>query len=616
MKKLLTLLGFFVLSFSLQAQIIYSDDFESYPAGEGIVASANNDFWHTETDDPNHVEDAPVIDSQSVSGDQSLYISGYDQSVILKFSEVPIQEGRFVLSFNLMVDTCKSAFYSLMHAFEYPYNFSAVYNYFNADRTPEQDYKAKLYNIESSLSTFTFNPGEWAEVYFVIDLDVDLWTFYYDNQEIYTGKFSTAFEDDKRVNSLHALRFSTYGTGCSSSYYIDDLVLEHIPKPTVDWQLKMETMSNEDNALNWTEVPDAVEYIIWDGIRKVNTTTQNTWSIGKLYPANHEYYVWAKLPDNGYWSSHDTLKIQTEGGIDRDFVLVELATTNMDCRECRTIREELGYFSLERVGLIQYFHHEDDPWYVDDGRARIDYYNVEEIPSLFFNGPSMGEKIEGFGINNLTYFLDLYQARFNRKMLYTIDVDLYETLFRNYRLEISINELFEYFEGEKKVKIALIENDLMPIVTLIDENILRKMYPDANGMEMELTNGKWNDKIEFFVPVDYNIDKCELIVFLQDEDSKEVLTGTKIKLSDAFVAVNEVLSESIDVYPNPATNYIELQGLQKGAASIQSINGQTVMNFDVLGDNQKVDVGALQAGAYVLNIQTQEGLVVKKFIKK
>lgn len=92
------------------------------------------------------------------------------------------------------------------------------------------------------------------------------------------------------------------------------------------------------------------------------------------------------------------------------------------------------------------------------------------------------------------------------------------------------------------------------------------------------------------------------------DDFKVTTTGT-LGISEASKTSN--LSS---VYPNPVSDVLNIKSNSKiSSVEIFDISGKK-MNADLNGD--KVHVGNLNAGSYIINIETKEGKTTEKFIKK
>ena len=80
-------------------------------------------------------------------------------------------------------------------------------------------------------------------------------------------------------------------------------------------------------------------------------------------------------------------------------------------------------------------------------------------------------------------------------------------------------------------------------------------------------------------------------------------------------SINE-LETSFVVTPNPVNDYITISGDNINGIAIYNNIGVMVDNFDVEGDNIKVDMKHYNSGLYVIIINAEEGSVVKKVIKR
>jgi hypothetical protein len=100
-----------------------------------------------------------------------------------------------------------------------------------------------------------------------------------------------------------------------------------------------------------------------------------------------------------------------------------------------------------------------------------------------------------------------------------------------------------------------------------------------------------------------------------DADSISVddvsITGT--------LGVNQILSSSFSTFPNPVNDVITLTNAESttvDSISISDINGRTVKSIAVNNLSEiQINVADLTAGVYLMNINSNAGKAVKKFIK-
>lgn len=83
------------------------------------------------------------------------------------------------------------------------------------------------------------------------------------------------------------------------------------------------------------------------------------------------------------------------------------------------------------------------------------------------------------------------------------------------------------------------------------------------------------------------------------------------------LSVNEILSKQVAVYPNPTSGLFTVQipnNLTIDRATLVDVAGKQFM-VNVNGDNS-IDIEEFANGVYLLNLQTTEGILVKRIIKQ
>jgi len=85
--------------------------------------------------------------------------------------------------------------------------------------------------------------------------------------------------------------------------------------------------------------------------------------------------------------------------------------------------------------------------------------------------------------------------------------------------------------------------------------------------------------------------------------------------TDLVNGVNEQNKrESISIYPNPASNNLNITGISKSVKyTIFNLQGQSILKGIT---NNIIDVSFLPQGLYILNLETENGRLVNKFIKE
>ena len=106
-----------------------------------------------------------------------------------------------------------------------------------------------------------------------------------------------------------------------------------------------------------------------------------------------------------------------------------------------------------------------------------------------------------------------------------------------------------------------------------------------------------------------------LEVASQLRDEQVLFANFSIEENPASVSsTKEILSESVQIFPNPANSSIQIGGINEDFSfEIYNTTGSKVLNGVTF--NQEIKLSRLSQGVYFLNIQTNNETVVKRFVK-
>ena len=92
------------------------------------------------------------------------------------------------------------------------------------------------------------------------------------------------------------------------------------------------------------------------------------------------------------------------------------------------------------------------------------------------------------------------------------------------------------------------------------------------------------------------------------------------KVTAATMSVKDVLSSKFVVSPNPASDVIKISSKESillNGIKITDLNGRTVKQLTYDGiSNPEINVGDLSAGMYMMTINSDQGIAIKKIVKK
>ena len=94
--------------------------------------------------------------------------------------------------------------------------------------------------------------------------------------------------------------------------------------------------------------------------------------------------------------------------------------------------------------------------------------------------------------------------------------------------------------------------------------------------------------------------------------------ATELNAAGRDISIDEADAPKISLYPNPVKSHIRVSGvaeMQLMNAVIRDISGKEVMNFEFSEAQESIDVSSLKSGPYLIEVTTDKGMAVEKFVK-
>lgn len=82
------------------------------------------------------------------------------------------------------------------------------------------------------------------------------------------------------------------------------------------------------------------------------------------------------------------------------------------------------------------------------------------------------------------------------------------------------------------------------------------------------------------------------------------------------VLENENLYNLVTIYPNPTSDELTIETSHQATIQILNIQGQLIKAIDATDSKTSVDVSELSSGMYFVEVKTENGVVVRKFVKE
>ncbi len=232
--------------------------------------------------------------------------------------------------------------------------------------------------------------------------------------------------------------------------------------------------------------------------------------------------------------------------VNKNYVVVEIGTGTW-CGFCPGAA--MGADDLvhngHQVAVIE--NHNGDSHTYAGSNARNSYYGISGYPTAFFNG---GNSVVGGSHTNSMYesYLPKYDAAIAVMSDFTLELS-YTHTGSNYDVTIDIDEVGTYTGTNLAIHLVLTESH-------VAENwqgqtelnfISRAMYPTQTGTAY--TGNATTLNLSFTADAAWDLSNCELVAFIQDNSTKNILQADKISLAQptgtnniGILSVNDVPS--------------------------------------------------------------------------
>lgn len=216
----------------------------------------------------------------------------------------------------------------------------------------------------------------------------------------------------------------------------------------------------------------------------------------------------------------------------RDMVMVEIATGAW-CQYCPGAALGADDLVANGCSVAVIENHNGDPYAYTASDARNTYYGITGYPTAIFDGQQ--KFIGGDHTQSMyQYYLPIYESRVPINTAYSLSV-FGDHSGNDYNVTVRVHKLATTPPYTNIVlQFALTESDILYSwqgQTHLNF-VSRVMSPDQNGTLLDFSSGDVQDiNLTFTMGADWVAENCELITFIQNNDNKEVLQGSKLDLT-------------------------------------------------------------------------------------
>jgi len=598
------------LVFESVPSALYADDFESYTSGD-YLAVVNPEWWTTWTNQPGTAEDALITDAQSNSGSNSVIVEG-TTDLIMKLGDKT--SGSYELSFWMYVPAGFGGHYNIQH-FESPGTEWAFEMYFASDGT------GYLNAGVANAATFTYSPDTWFYVDQIMNLNDDLAQLYLDGTLLFEWPFSYQASSTTGTLQLGGVDFYAGAPGSDTpTYYFDDIEFTQLEPGTgaaiinLDPATIIETLNAGSSSTNMINIENtgevALDYSIVvtypEGGKKSAASNGNPHKVVlSNVPAQS-----AMAKPGGAPEATDDVVLNYDGD---NFSAIGL-TNGGPMRVAANFTSDLvnPYIGMMLSSIEVYIN--DMPI---STMAKVYDYGTIALP-----GP--GEMLA--------------------EQSWTPVATNWQTVDLNDPIIISGGDIWVGYEVDHDAATFPAGTDGGPhhpqgdwISTgpgwhhLSDNAALDYNWniratltgdPIEQWLSVDPMSGTVDvgDNMDIDVMIDAtnleggNTYHAELVFNNTDPVNPQMIVPVTLAV---FTGINEYSNSYIAVYPNPATNYINVKGDQE-IYSVELINlvGQQVYRSEVNQLTHTIVTDNLQSGVYLLKVELENGTVTQRVTVK
>ena len=238
---------------------------------------------------------------------------------------------------------------------------------------------------------------------------------------------------------------------------------------------------------------------------------------GKYYTAE----LIVEMASDEDLSNNTKIEIFTAYITPRDYVVAETATGTW-CVWCPGVALAMDEFEAngENLAIIEY--HGGDAYETPFSSGRIAYYGITGYPTAIFDGVNVSSGGDQ-SVSIYPTLYPLYAERAAKKTAMTLAIAGANR--EDYSLTINAIMEGQMPEADYTLQVAINESHIEESWFGLDELnfVNRVMVPSHNGTSLDFVDGVATVVVDFFDDASWNVDNCEVVIFVQNDDTKEMV---------------------------------------------------------------------------------------------
>lgn len=597
MKKTILLFSFFLALIAVNAQtILFSDNFDSYTAGQQLCVQNSTD-WTTWSISPGSAEDALISTEQALSPSNSLKIANSGSNdIIYRFANQTT--GHYSVDMDIFIpSTGEGGYFNMQHYFTPGQQWAFECFFSNAG--------SGNFDVGGASIAFAHVVDDWAHITMDVNLDEDSASFTIDGFQIHKWLYHYTSDGTSGLNQLGSINlFAGAPDNGAGTYYVDNFVVTELTAandgfividPAGDIIKNASISEGADHTLLLSNGGGSpLDYRIIS-VYDIPEPDMNSYTTSYLYNFN----IQAENFSGIFFSNSPEIQVATriksediQSHIGKQIRKVYVGIGKVDNL---TANPEIIFYSMGNL--------------IDVGPGSNVIYSQSFTPTadgeveIILDSPLL---IDG---SDIWLALKLYQAS-------TTDTSLMAVPYTD-------TEAVPNPEGNYcKTGIAWQHlNDGSPTLTYN-----WYLYAEVDGgavlpwmSHSAVTSGTLNasqavqDDIHFGA-----VDITEAPttrtgkIIVQTTDFETPNTEIDVEINFVTVSLDENNNIQVRSYPNPATSSFQIDAEQISHVEVYNELGQMVFSTDCQQNNLTINTESWKAGNYSVKVNSNAGLTVKK----
>ena len=578
-KTLLSLLLMFAACFYCMAQtVVFSDNFDSYTVGSHLAQS--NSAWTTWSNTPGSAQDGIITNDQAFSAPNSLFLSGSNDQV---YPFGNYTTGHYTVTFNMYIPNAgNGAYFNIQHVLLQQWAYEC-YFYNNGNG---------YLSVGGSEFNFAYPSNAWFPVVMDVDMDNDQTSLSINDTVVHTWPFhytssaTTGGENQLAGINLYA---GSPVNNAPGTYYVDDFTVTEVSAAAVGHfavtpgTLSADLGPNESTALNLNFSNDGNAATGYQIITTYDIPNPDTTSTG--------------LVNMQYCGDIATAIGFTEGA--QYDMAIGFPASEMQQHIGKTLQEiHVVLDDTITNAKVRVYDMTNPLWEAGPGNIIYEqaFTPIDGWNNVYLDNPIVIDGRDlwiGVWIDQpagvYPIYMDSLEA--NAYSAWYKTGSTWTCTFNGFPFNIAIGGFIDGTPINQWLSVNPEEGSIAA-----DGSQTIAVSVNSNGMS------------------DGETHTAKLHCFSSDFDNREVIVP--VSLSVIEVAVSEHNQIEVSVYPNPATDFVQVTSDQIQRVEIHNMTGQKVFENNYCDTHIVIPTNHLAPGTYAVTVYSDNQKFTKQVIIK